>query len=301
MKSFRNRSRRPASERRFWHRHLVVLLIISSLTAGSLAFLAYSNWSQRESARIAHTKQQEEAAQIDQRVKATIQKKINDAKKAEAAAKAKAEAEALAQAPTVPVATTNQTNIQQCDVKDPASITVVINKKHCFNPKNWVPGNLASYNGFLLQNEASVKLAAMVQAATDAGAGFSLSSAYRSYENQVVTYNTWVRVNGSVAAADTVSARPGFSEHQTGLAADFKVGSCVLECFGGTASYAWLQQNAPNYGFIERYPAGLTAITGYAPESWHWRYIGEAAAQDMKAKNIQTLESYLTVTGGDYR
>lgn len=139
-----------------------------------------------------------------------------------------------------------------------------------------------------------------MQAAANAGVGFSLSSAYRSYDNQVVTYNNWVNVNGSVAAADTVSARPGFSEHQTGLAADLKTGNCVLDCFGGTGSYTWLQQHAAEYGFIERYPSGLTAITGYAPEAWHWRYIGASAATDMKTKGIQTLETYFNISGGDY-
>lgn len=137
-------------------------------------------------------------------------------------------------------------------------------------------------------------------AAVAAGLGFDLSSAYRSYSDQQVTYNNWVRVNGSQAAADTVSARPGYSEHQTGLAADLKVGGCALECFANTAQYTWLTQHAANYGFIQRYPVGLTSITGYSPEAWHWRYVGVATATDMKAKGIQTLEQYFGITGGDY-
>lgn len=140
----------------------------------------------------------------------------------------------------------------------------------------------------------------MIQDATAAGQGFDLSSAYRSYDNQVTTYNTWVTVNGSAALADTVSARPGYSEHQTGLAADLKVGSCVLECFGTTSTYTWLREHAATYGFIERYPQGLSDITGYAPEAWHWRYVGPATAQDMKQKGIQTLEQYFGISGGSY-
>jgi D-alanyl-D-alanine carboxypeptidase len=140
----------------------------------------------------------------------------------------------------------------------------------------------------------------MMNDAAASGNGFALSSAYRSYANQVATYNNWVAINGSAAAADTVSARPGYSEHQTGLAADLKVGSCVLECFGGTTQYAWLQAHASDYGFIERYPDGLTSITGYSPEAWHWRYVGPITAKDLKTKGIQTLEEYFGISGGDY-
>lgn len=143
-------------------------------------------------------------------------------------------------------------------------------------------------------------MATMMNAAALAGTPFDMSSAYRSYANQVATYNNWVAVNGSQAAADTVSARPGYSEHQTGLAADLKVGGCALECFGSTSQYQWLKQHAADYGFIERYPQGLTSITGYSPESWHWRYVGTNIAQDMKAKSIQTLEQYFGISGGDY-
>jgi D-alanyl-D-alanine carboxypeptidase len=264
-------------------------------SASCLAFIAYSNWKQQENTRTATIKSNQEIARIDKQVKDTLKKRVEDAKKIEAEAKAKASLPS-ASSSTTPA----QTDNQQCDVTNPASITVVINKKHCFNPKSWAPANLESFDGFLLQSEASHQLAIMAQAASNAGAGFSLSSAYRSYDNQVTTYNNWVRVNGSIAAADTVSARPGFSEHQTGLAADLKSGNCVLECFGGTVSYQWLQQHAAEYGFIERYPEGLTAITGYDPEAWHWRYVGISTAQDMKIKGIQTLETYLNISGGDY-
>jgi D-alanyl-D-alanine carboxypeptidase len=271
-------------------------LILTGIAALCLAFVAYSNWNQQKQASITATKIANENKQIDRQVKETLQKRIETAKKAEADAKAKmAIATASKQSMSI-----QQTENQQCDVTDPASITVVINKKHCFNPKNWTPSNLGSFDGYILQAEASEHIAAMAQDAAAAGSGFSLSSAYRSYDNQVATYDTWVSVNGSITAADTVSARPGYSEHQTGLAADLKAGTCTLDCFGGTASYIWLRQHAAEYGFIERYPEGLTPITGYAPEAWHWRYVGIPTAQDMKAKGIQTLESYFNITGGDY-
>lgn len=141
----------------------------------------------------------------------------------------------------------------------------------------------------------------MFTAAATAGVPLSLTSSYRSYDNQVATYNHWVHVNGSYAAADTVSARPGYSEHQTGLAVDLmRPDGCSLECFAKTAQYAWMKDNAHKYGFIERYQVGQEAITGYSPEAWHWRYVGPAAATDMKTKGVKTLEQYWNVEGGSY-
>ena len=140
----------------------------------------------------------------------------------------------------------------------------------------------------------------MLQAAAAAGAPLSVTSSFRSYSNQVSTYNYWVKINGSAASADTVSARPGYSEHQTGLAIDFSAGGCSLECFAGTAQYTWMKANAAEYGFIERYMPGMTSITGYSPEAWHYRYVGATVAKDMKAKGVKTLEQYWSVAGGDY-
>jgi len=199
------------------------------------------------------------------------------------------------------VATTTTTNSPtHCDVSNPTSVTVVVNKKHCINPPSWAPPDLASLDGYLMRSVAAGYMQQMMQAAAAAGLPFGLTSAYRSYNDQVATYNNWVQVNGSTTSADTVSARPGYSEHQTGLAADLDTGSCVLECFGTTAQYTWLKQNAANYGFIERYPSGLTGVTGYSPEPWHWRYVGSDTALAMKRSGVQTLEEYLGVSGGDY-
>jgi D-alanyl-D-alanine carboxypeptidase len=233
------------------------------------------------------------------------QAKGNAAKKAEAEAKAQMEAEMAAKsADERKLAAAKQTDPARagegCGVIDPSSITVVINKKNCFSPLEWAPSDLTGVNGYLLRSEATSQMTKMMQDATAAGSGFGISSAYRSHQNQITTYNNWVQVNGSVAAADTVSARPGYSEHQTGLVADLQTPGCVLECFAGTTSYTWLQANAANYGFINRYPAGLSDITGYAPEAWHWRYVGVATAKDMQTKGIQTLEQYFGIPGGSY-
>lgn len=196
--------------------------------------------------------------------------------------------------------TTATNNPTHCDVSNPTSVTVVVNKKHCINPPSWAPPDLTSLDGYLMRSVTAEHMQQMMQAAAAAGLPFGLTSAYRSYNDQVATYNNWVQVNGSTTSADTVSARPGYSEHQTGLAADLDTGSCVLECFGATAQYTWLKQNAANYGFIERYPNGLTGVTGYSPEPWHWRYVGSDTALAMKRSGVQTLEEYLGVSGGDY-
>ena len=289
---------RTSTRRQHIHRFWLYGAVILLAAALSGLFLSHANWKQKQDERALQNHVAVFSKHIDDQVKLELAARLAAKQKLEAEAKAKAaEAEAQIRKGSTATATTAQ---RACDVTDASTITVIINKKHCFNPKEWAPGDLASDEGYPLRSEAATSMIAMMNNAATAGVGFSLSSAYRSYYNQVTTYNTWVAVNGSTAAADTVSARPGYSEHQTGLAADMKVGGCALECFGGTAQYNWLTANAANYGFIERYPAGMTAITGYSPEPWHWRYVGKAVATDMKQKNITTLEAYFGVSGGEY-
>jgi D-alanyl-D-alanine carboxypeptidase len=197
----------------------------------------------------------------------------------------------------------SQTSPESCNTAtthiNPASIDVLVNKKHCLIPLTFAPADLVTSNGATLSAKAIDAFNQMFAAAAAAGQPFTVSSSYRSYATQVSTYNYWVSVNGQ-QAADTVSARPGFSEHQTGLVMDVGAGGCNLNCFGGTSQYQWFQANAANYGFIQRYYAGFEAITGYASEEWHYRYVGVAVAQDMKAKGIKTLEQYWGLEGGDY-
>ena len=122
-------------------------------------------------------------------------------------------------------------------------------------------------------------------------AGFNIPtlSAYRSYETQRVLYNNYYARDGSFA--DTYSARPGHSEHQTGLA--FDVGS-IDNNYGNTEAGKWLNLNCMNYGFIIRYPKGKENITGYQYEPWHIRYVGVSVATDIMNRKI-TLEEYLGV------
>jgi D-alanyl-D-alanine carboxypeptidase len=285
----------------FTQRHWSVLFIPPLFAACCLLFLAYNQNQQVKNAAKLVSDQKTAFAKIDAQVKATLQKRVDTARAAEAEAIARAGADAKTRAAqtslTVPLSST--ANATNCAVKNPASLQVVINKKHCFSPLDWVPSDLVDGGGALLRAEASQQFQSMAAAAAAAGQEFGVSSSYRSYSTQIATYNYWVNTSGSVQA-DTYSARPGYSEHQSGLAIDLKAGDCALSCFSGSSQYYWLAEHAADYGFIQRYPDGLTAITGYEPEPWHWRYVGVAVAKDMKTKSIQTLEQYYGVPGGDY-
>ena len=282
------------------HRRILLTLFLLLALAISLLFVAYTNWRVDTDIKARAESQKIAFAQLDKQVVETKQRKIEAAKKAEADAKAKAAADEAAREVSAAAQPSGTLETAVCDVTNPYPITVIVNKKHCFSPTSWAPSDLTSVDGYLLRTEAALHMQSMMSAANAAGVGFGITSTYRSYSNQVVTYNYWISINGSQAAADTVSARPGYSEHQTGLVADLKAGDCVLDCFGTTPQYQWLAAHGAEYGFIRRYPEGLTSITGYSPEAWHWRYVGVSVAQDMKAKGIETMEQYFGVTGGDY-
>jgi D-alanyl-D-alanine carboxypeptidase len=141
----------------------------------------------------------------------------------------------------------------------------------------------------------------MVSAAKASGLSLNLQSGYRSYQFQASLYNSYVVRDGQ-AVADRESARPGYSEHQTGLAADLggiSVPSCnVAACFGTTIEGEWLAAHAYEYGFIIRYTTVKEAITGYENEPWHVRYIGTLLAGEMHHQGITTLEEFFNSTGG---
>jgi D-alanyl-D-alanine carboxypeptidase len=121
------------------------------------------------------------------------------------------------------------------------------------------------------------------------GLQLSVVSPYRSYNTQVSTYNGWVTRLGQ-AQADRQSARPGFSEHQTGLAVD--IDTAVSEAFGQTPAGIWLAQNSWKYGFIVRYQQGQEAITGYEYEPWHFRYVGVPLATELQKEGFPSLETF---------
>ena len=280
---------------------IIILAIVVLIFGGTLGAVEYYG-SRALAKQQADTKSK--LAAYDKQITAIKAKKKAEKEAAEKKAKEDAERKAAADAALAAQQAGKIVTPAGCAISgahgNPSSIDVVVNKKHCFNPINFVPSDLTTYSGFAVSAKIVPSLSAMFDAASSAGVPISITSAYRSYSDQVATYNNWVRVNGSTAAADTVSARPGYSEHQTGFVIDVAAGSCSLECFLGSAQFTWLQAHAAEYGFIQRYPEGLTNITGYSTEAWHYRYVGKAVALDMKAKGIQTLEQYWGISGGDY-
>lgn len=179
---------------------------------------------------------------------------------------------------------------------DPTSIWVVSNKSRPLNPKNYTPGDLVSVGGGQqLRKEAADSLSKLIAAARADGLSISPLSGYRSYNTQVAVYNKEVKTYGQ-AVADTQSARPGTSEHQTGLSIDVGGGGCGIEdCFATTSEGKWVAANVYKYGFIIRYPEGKQAITGYRYEPWHIRYVGVELATEMHNKGIQTLEEFFSL------
>lgn len=179
------------------------------------------------------------------------------------------------------------------------SLTVVVNKKHRL-PSDYVP-SLVSVAGGQMRPEAATAMQNLLNDASAAGAPMNIISSYRSYQTQVSTYQYWVDTQGQ-AQADRESARPGHSEHQTGLTADMgnPDGSCrLLACFGDGVAGQWLSANAHKYGFIIRYEDGKENLTGYIYEPWHLRYLGVDVATAVKNSGL-TLDQYYGVEAGGY-
>lgn len=141
-------------------------------------------------------------------------------------------------------------------------------------------------------------ITAMVKAAQADGVNLKVWSPFRSYGDQRVLFQNQVnRVNGDEALAATVVARPGTSEHNTGLCADFNMAD---DAFESTPMYNWMVENAENYGFILRYPKDKTDITGVIYESWHWRFVGINTAKEMNQLQM-TLEEYVEYKNIDWQ
>lgn len=150
---------------------------------------------------------------------------------------------------------------------------------------------LPSWFGNGLTPETTAAFDAMRAEAASQGLNLYISSGFRSYASQTSIYNRFVASEG-VAGADAHSARPGHSEHQTGMAIDLNT---ISEEFGSTPEGKWVAANAHRFGFIVRYPQGKQAITGYVWEPWHLRYLGVDQATAVYNSGL-TLEEYLGVT-----
>jgi D-alanyl-D-alanine carboxypeptidase len=142
--------------------------------------------------------------------------------------------------------------------------------------------------------QAVPALEQLAAAAKHDGLDLIVASAYRSYQAQVSVYNAEVSRNGQ-QAADRESARPGHSEHQTGLAIDIGAASrkCEVQaCFADMPEGQWVAANAYKYGFIIRYAQTTEAITGYTYEPWHLRFVGKELATELHAHDNPPLEIF---------
>jgi len=181
------------------------------------------------------------------------------------------------------------------------SILQLVDKNHPL-PSDYEPPDLVQVTGNYIapgytssmRSDALAPLEQMLDAAAAAGYDIRVVSAYRSYDDQVATYNYWVTQLGQ-AEADRVSAKAGYSEHQLGTTADLgspDFGWDLTSGFGQTPAGQWLAANSVAYGFVMSYPEGKEDITGYAYEPWHFRYIGVDEAQAWQASG-ETLNQFL--------
>jgi zinc D-Ala-D-Ala carboxypeptidase len=181
----------------------------------------------------------------------------------------------------------------QFSTTDPSSDWVMVNKQNPLNPVNYKPPlaplNLPGVGGYMRPEAAAALQQMFADYKAQSGSQLTVVSPYRSYGTQVSTYNGWVTRLGQ-AQADRQSARPGFSEHQTGLAVD--IDTAVSEAFGQTPAGIWLAQNSWKYGFVVRYQQGQESVTGYEYEPWHFRYVGVPLATELQKDGFPSLETF---------
>ena len=177
---------------------------------------------------------------------------------------------------------------------------VIVNKFFKL-PEDYTPDNLenislkysyGSLGSNKLTKEAYEHFLELWNAAHQEGYYLMVTSSYRDYQSQKEIYDYRKSTQGE-RKADETAARPGHSEHQTGLVVDMtSTTEPYVEEFTNSQAYQWLKANAHKYGYIERYQEGKTYITGYSPESWHWRYVGVETATKLYEEQITYDEYY---------
>ncbi|MEG0212589.1 MAG: M15 family metallopeptidase [Glutamicibacter sp.] len=186
--------------------------------------------------------------------------------------------------------------VESSQLSKASSPLALINPTTKLSPEDYVPGKLVGVAGssMTLRPEAAEAIEAFIADARAAGHSIKLLSAYRSYQRQAVLFNQYQAKYGT-AYAERISARPGTSEHQLGLAADLGYTDSRAELkaeFGQTPAGLWIAEHAAEYGLIIRYPQGKEEITGYKYEPWHVRYVGVEHAEAMLASGAETFEEY---------
>lgn len=192
------------------------------------------------------------------------------------------------------------------DLTEAGRMWVVVNKRNALDPIDHWPTPQAQPTGIRvvsgggwLRADVAAALDELAAEIVEDGAGrLAVDSAFRPYSFQVDLYKGYVASRGQ-AAADLRSARPGHSEHQTGLAVDVVAcgasGCGSHDGFRGTSQAAWLVDNAWRFGFVVRYEEGRTETTGYAWEPWHLRFIGTELAAAYHAGGFHTLEDFFSL------
>ena len=185
------------------------------------------------------------------------------------------------------------TTVLGYDIDSASSLTVVVNKTRPLTPVTYGPAECGAVN---LAKPAADAFARMRHGMSKAGDGdLYISSGYRGYYSQRAIYRRDVAKLG-LLRGQRLAAKPGYSEHQTGLAADLAAygqGCVVKVCFSTTKASKWLVANAWRYGFILRYPQGQTKVTGYQFEPWHYRFVGKTLSIQMHKAKATVLETFL--------
>ncbi len=205
-------------------------------------------------------------------------------------------------APEENIKTVESFDKSKYSTSQPGSIWWVVNKTRPL-PEGYVSPDLIVPNVKLqfeptdsymqFSKQAEPELVEMFNAAKKDSVELIFGSGYRSYDLQKQLYGDYVAKDGQ-AKADRYSARPGTSEHQTGLSFDAfgENVECNLEiCYADTSEGKWIKDNSYKYGFIIRYPSGKESVTGYQYEPWHLRYVGKELAIELQ-KTGQTMEEF---------
>lgn len=192
--------------------------------------------------------------------------------------------------------------------QDPTDILILVNKQNrapavpvTLVKPDVTPTRESVAENIYMRPEAASALEALFEGAAEAGLTLYATSGYRSYSTQKAIFDRKAAERGEQAANRSV-AKPGYSEHQTGLAMDIEgettLGTGLTEAFGESPEGIWVAEHCHEYGFIIRYPKDKTNITGYICEPWHIRYVGVEAATEITELGV-TFEEYILMVRGD--
>ena len=192
--------------------------------------------------------------------------------------------------------------------QDPTDILILVNKQNrapavpvTLVKPDVTPTKPSVTENIYMRPEAAQALEALFAGAAEEGITLYATSGYRSYSTQKASFDRKAEERGEQAANRSV-AKPGYSEHQTGLAMDIEgettLGTGLTEAFGESPEGIWVAENCHEYGFIIRYPQDKISITGYIYEPWHIRYVGVEAATEIAALGV-TFEEYILMVRGE--